>query len=206
MKKGLISEKLTSSGGRSAHDALEETRQLRQKISALAAQSEWDLLLRHDLLADKPPSRLIDRLYRSGRRFLGKIGALPPQLTAYPWLGTLRHGKSAKETSRPILLWALDMPKEAVRSACYKLLSRLDAKQDLSPVLVTDRADFAFYSRLKILVEYLPDLPGEGMNYQARKQRYLAWRYRTAVVIPLGAGELSDQQWERFLAAGVLNG
>lgn len=204
--KDLVLENNHLSDAKDARDLLKESELLRQRILTLAAQPEWDLLLRHDLLADKPPSGLMNRSYRSVRRFLGKIGMLPPQLTAYPWLATLRHGKCPESNARLFLLWGLGMSKDATRSACGKILQRLDAKRDLSIVLVTDRADFAFYSRQKILVEYLPDLPGEGMDYQTRKQRYLAWRYRNALHVPLAAGELDDQQWESFFAAWALNG
>jgi hypothetical protein len=67
------------------------------------------------------------------------------------------------------------------------------------PVLITDQADFAFYSRLGWLVEYLPNLRGVGEAYDDRKVQYLAWRYQDACVLPLSAGLLTDEQWDQLI-------
>ena len=90
--------------------------------------------------------------------------------------------------SRSLLIWSDIRATDAQREACRGLQQMLAAYPNLCPVLVTTVADFAFYSRLGWLVEYLPDISGEGSCYRERKQRYLAWRYRHAVAIPLSAG------------------
>jgi hypothetical protein len=66
-------------------------------------------------------------------------------------------------------------------------------------VLITNHADFAFYSRLGWLVEYLPNLRGVGEAYDDRKAHYLAWRYQDASVLPLSAGLLTDEQWGQLI-------
>jgi hypothetical protein len=43
-----------------------------------------------------------------------------------------------------------------------------------APVLITDVAEFAFFSRLGWLVEYVPKLSAPAEAYAARKLRYLA--------------------------------
>jgi hypothetical protein len=60
------------------------------------------------------------------------------------------------------------------------------------PVLVTNVADFAFFSRLGWLVEYVPALSAPAGGYAERKQRHLAWRYRDAPALPVSAG-LTDE-------------
>lgn len=55
------------------------------------------------------------------------------------------------------------------------------------PVLVTDVADFSFFSRLGWLVEYVPSLSTAG-GYAARKERYLAWLYRDVPAVPVTVG------------------
>jgi hypothetical protein len=56
------------------------------------------------------------------------------------------------------------------------------------PILVTDVPDFAFFSRLGWLVEYVPTLAPPAGDYAERKRRYLAWRYRDAPALPASAG------------------
>ena len=46
--------------------------------------------------------------------------------------------------------------------------------------------------KISWLVEYLPEIPGEGPDYAERKRRYLAWRYRHAVPVLLSIG-LGDE-------------
>jgi hypothetical protein len=65
-------------------------------------------------------------------------------------------------------------------------------------VLITPLSDFAFYSRLGWLVEYLPKL-GNDEAYRERKRRYLAWRYRDATALPLSAGLADAAEVVRLL-------
>lgn len=91
------------------------------------------------------------------------------------------------------------MERDSLRNACLGFQRFLAGRQDLAPVLVTDVADFAWFSRLGWMVEYLPELEGKGLPYQERKRDYLAWRYRDAVVVPAAAGLLDEENWNRLL-------
>lgn len=177
---------------------LTQTTLLRHELAVLAARPEWPLLVRHDLLADKLPTSLFARIYRRIRNCLTTIGLLSPRVTPYPWTLGLTHAPAATDAT-PLLIWALGTDPALMRQACQGLSRRLQVHANLAPILVTDIADFALYSRLGWLVEYLPELSGEGPSYRERKQRYLAWRYRDAVVVPVAAGLADDAAWRDVL-------
>jgi hypothetical protein len=69
-------------------------------------------------------------------------------------------------------------------------------------VLVTDVADFAFFSRLGWLVEYLPKLSGEGQAYELRKARFIAKLYRDAPALPVNE-VLGNHSWEDIHRAAI---
>ncbi|WP_160810374.1 hypothetical protein [Nitrosomonas sp. HPC101] len=155
-------------------------------------------LARHDLLIDKPPKGVGGRLWYWLRRSLVLMRLMPPHVVRRAWLPTLKHG-SADENARVLLIWALGMERDELRRAREGFSLYLQDMSSLAPVLVTDVADFAYFSRLGWLVEYLPELEGEGTSYQERKRDYLAWRYRDAVVFPAAAGLLDKESWSRLL-------
>lgn len=65
--------------------------------------------------------------------------------------------------------------REKIQRACEDFSLRLRDISSLAPVLVTtDVADFAYFSRLGWLVEYLPNWKASGRNYRHQKLRYLA--------------------------------
>jgi hypothetical protein len=68
-----------------------------------------------------------------------------------------------------------------------------------APVLVTDVADFAFFSRLGWLVEYVPPLSAPAGEYAGRKQRHLAWLYRDALALPASVGLMERVRIEEIL-------
>jgi hypothetical protein len=177
---------------------IEETLALRLDLAALAAEPEWDLLTRHDLLAKKPPQSLQDRVLRILNQFLAATGLFRPHVTKYPWLPTLKHAPVAAD-ARALLIWALGAGRHELRQASEGFSVKLLVKPDLVPVLVTDVADFAYFSRLGWLVEYLPELSGAGASYQERKRRHLAWCYREALIVPVSAGCLNQAQWDELL-------
>lgn len=164
----------------------------------LAAGPDWDLLQRHDLLANKVPVRFSDRLWRYFRAPLSAIGLLPPWVTRYSWVPTLKHAPVQGEV-RPLLIWTIGLSRDELREACAGFSRRLREAKDVVPVLVTDTADFAYFSRLGWLVEYVPCLGGDGHSYADRKRRYLAWRYRDACVVPGAAGLANDVEWQALL-------
>ena len=176
---------------------LEETRMLRKELAAWAADPEWELLRRYDLLRNKPPDKFADRCYRRGKNMLADLGMVSPHITKYPWLPTLKHARPSVD-QEILLIWALGVERDDLRVACQGFIRRLDGV-GMVPVLVTDVADFASFSRLQWLVEYVPDLSGEGESYRSRKQHYLAWRYRDAVVVPACAGNADDSEWNEVM-------
>ena len=177
---------------------IEETRALRRELAALAAEPEWGLLARYDLLGKKPPQSLQDRVSRLARRLLTVSGLAPPHVTKYPWVPTLKHATVVAD-AKALLIWAPGMGRNELRQACEGFSKRLKGNSSLAPVLVTDVADFTYYSRLGWLVEYLPELSGEGKSYQERKLRHLAWRYRDALIVPMTAGLASEAEWNALL-------
>lgn len=103
---------------------------------------------------------------------------------------------------KTLLVWSDINEATAQREACRELQQRLTTHSELCPVLVTEVADFTFYSRLGWLVEYLPEMSGDGPSYRERKQRYLAWRYRDAVAVPLSVATCDESEFSSFVHLG----
>jgi hypothetical protein len=110
-----------------------------------------------------------------------------------PGLRTTRGNARAK----PLLIWGLGTDCETLRDACLRFANMDIAGSGFAPVLVTDVADFAFFSRLGWLVEYVPGLSGAGPSFGERKARFLARLYRRAPVLPASAAGAS---WEEIRA------
>ena len=108
-------------------------------------------------------------------------------LRSDPWPVRLRHAGKGRR-AKPLLVWAVGVDQDALRKACHGLSELLDSLPGYAPVLVTDVADFAFFSRLAWLVEYVPRVEGIGEPFEARKERFLARLYQGAPAIPIGIG------------------
>jgi hypothetical protein len=175
-----------------------ETNALRRRLKIVARTPEWNLLQRYDLLGKKPPASWKERVWRYVRHLLASVKLISPHVTQYPWTAPLKHRPSLAEV-QTVVIWAVGADRDQLRHACEGFSKRLQDRDDLAPVLVTDIADFAFYSRLGWLVEYVPSLSGEGPSLYERKQAYLAWRYRDACIVPLSAGLVSDPEWHALL-------
>lgn len=163
---------------------------LRRHLGELARAADVGLARRYALrpLPGERPS-LFRRLRKALGRLLRRLG-LRPSTPLEPWLPGLKHIEGS-ETARPYLIWALGADRETLRAACPGFQALWASLPDWAPVLVTDVADFAFFSRLGWLVEYVPALSAPAGDYAGRKQSYLAWRYRDAPALPVSAG-LSD--------------
>jgi hypothetical protein len=155
----------------------ERSETLRQQLSQWANEADVDLAQRYALQLVRWETL---SLYRRLRRRLGSVlrgmglrRAPPPE----PWLTELNHAEYSVD-ARPLVIWALDLDRDALRTACRNVKIRQAAAPDFIPILITDIADFAFFSRLGWLVEYVPSLSGPATDYAERKRRYLAWRYR----------------------------
>lgn len=176
----------------------EEIERLRLRITQLAAEAEADPVLKR-----YPPlfGRLRLSLYRRTRLAVGDVLrrlGLRAKPEPRPWHAGLRHA-AGTEHAAPLVLWALGAEREALRQACLAFKQIEDTLLPAHiPVLVTDTADFAFFSRLGWLIEYVPALSAPAADYAARKTRYLAWRYRDAPVFPVSAGLSVDFSAERI--------
>ncbi len=177
---------------------VQETQALRETLAAWAADPEWSLLCRYDLLREKPSGSLSDRWFRRVKSMLASFGLVRPHITKYSWQPTLKHAQ-ANVYSSTLLIWAIGVGREDLRVACEGFMNRLEAESGIVPVLVTDVADFYYFSRLKWLIEYVPELSGISPSYRDRKQHYLAWRYRDALVVPASVGRASEEEWNEVM-------
>ncbi len=175
-----------------------ETLTLRKTLAAWATNPEWALLSHYDLLRKKPPTSVFDRSYRFLNSILFFLGLARLHVTAYSWVPKLKHAEVNGNHST-LLIWAVDLGRDELRTACEAFVVRLQDVHSLVPVLVTDVTDFAYFSRLKWLIEYVPELSGKGVSYHKRKLRYLAWRYREALVVPAAAGYASKADWDELM-------
>lgn len=176
---------------------VEETRMLRYQLAKLAGDPEWPLLVRYELLPQKPSPVWRQRFAQRVGRLLRVFGLSRSRYLTQPWHAGLKHAVGSPD-AMPLLIWAEGVDRQRLRESCRGFQCLLAGRTDLLPVLVTDVADFAFYSRLGWLVEYLPNLGGEGKYYE-RKRRYLAWRYRDALVVPASAGLASPAEWQAVM-------
>lgn len=174
-----------------------EIEALREDLSRLAGASDPELVRRYALrpLPGERPSR-----YRRFRKALGRIlrrAGLRPTSPIEPWLPGLKHVESS-DGAKVVVIWSLRTDRDTLRAACRGFQSLQAASPGWIPVLVTDVPDFAFFSRLGWLVEYIPALSAPADGYAVRKQRYLAWRYRDAPVLPVSVGLRKDVNVEEL--------
>lgn len=184
---------------------VQETEALRVRLKEWADDPEWALLVRYELLPLKPSPAWHRRLSHKVGRFLRVLGLSRSRYLKQPWYSGLKHVQRSLQAT-PLLIWSQGHDRQFVRTACEGMQRLLVDYPEFLPVLVTDVADFAFYSRLGWLVEYLPDLSGPGPSYRDRKRRYLAWRYRDALAVPLSAGFASREEFDVLLGIGANNG
>jgi hypothetical protein len=161
-----------------------ELERLRQYLEELAAADDEELD-RYQLARPQVPPGLYWKLrWMAGRalRWLESKGLKRPDR----WPAGLKQVPGS-ERAQPLLLWAVGTDPGTLRAACRALAEQHAALPGYAPVLVTDVADFAFFSRLGWLVEYLPSVSGVGPAYDVRKARFLARLYRGAPAIPVTA-------------------
>jgi hypothetical protein len=169
---------------------VEEIEALQRHLDVLARTSDDDLTKRYSLRWPRRPPGL----YWQFRWLVGLILRCLEATRIWrpdPWPVALKHA-TANGTARPLLIWAIGADCDTLRQACNGLSRHLDALPGFAPVLVTDVADFAFFSRLGWLVEYLPRLAGEGEPYEERKLKFLARLYHGAPVLPASAACQAD--------------
>lgn len=174
-----------------------ESEILRQQLAQWASEGDSHLAHRYAL---RPAQSEKISLYRRLRRAVGyklrELGlrrAPPPE----PWRPGLKHVEYSSG-ARPLVIWALGMDRDTLRKACRGFKMIQTAAPDVIPVLVTDVADFALFSRLGWLVEFVPTLSAPAGGYAARKQRYLAWLYRDAPAVHASDGLREDVRLEEL--------
>jgi len=176
-----------------------EMNSLRRLLKQLAGEFDTDLSRRYALVFWPPEDlSLYQRLRIIAGRLLRWLGLLRPHPPPKPWLTELKfvdYGNTAK----PLLIWATDIGRDELRSACDGIRELLAGSPGWAPVLVTDVADFAFFSRLNWLVEYVPSLSAPADGYSAHKLQYLAWRYRNVPALPVTADIQEDMSLEDLL-------
>ena len=149
-----------------------------------ALVSKYEILPRPILLNARSGVPLKIRAYRVLRDVLVSLKVIKPGKFGTAWSPRLKHVPAA-EDAKVVLFWAVgEFDKSALRLELAAQLERFKTQGDGLGVLVTNVPDFAFYSRLGWLVEYLPELSGSHESYAQEKLRYLAWRYRGADVVP----------------------
>ena len=179
-------------------DITQKTQQLRAQLRTWANDPDWDLRVRYELLPQKPPPQWHQRLSQRVGRLFRVMGLDRTRYRNQGWHAGLKHASFQPE-AKPLLFWSEGAGQKEVRAACTGAQSLLQSHPEWLPVLVTDIADFTFYSRLHWLVEYLPHL-GQGPDYYNQKQRYLAWRYRDALALPLDAGLVDQKKFDALIA------
>ena len=164
----------------------QEIEALRRQLDQLATETDDGLTERYELTRPPMPPGLYWRL----RWLAGRIlRSLKPMWIwrSDAWPAGLRQG-DANARAMPLLIWAVGADRDTLRKACDGF-SRLQVSlPGFAPVLVTDVVDFAFFSRLGWLVEYVPQLVGKGEPYDDRKMRFLARLYQGAPALPVSAG------------------
>lgn len=168
-----------------------ETAALRAELARLVARDDRKTRLRYSL----PPASLGERLLYDAGGFLHSVGLSRGYLPGYHWRSSLKHARQV-EQGKLLLIWGVGAEHDVLRPACQGLACHLEATPGFLPVLVTEVADFAYYSRLGWLIEYVPNLRGEGESYPERKLAYLAWRYRDALALPVVAGLATAEEWK----------
>lgn len=121
---------------------------------------------------------------------------------ADPWPVRLRN-QAGSPAARPVVIWGVDVDGGSLRDACDKLAVSFRQLSEFAPVLITNATEFAYYSRLNWLVEYLPELGGAGDSYPQRKLRFLARTYRDAPVLPLASAAMSNAELAALLREGT---
>ena len=160
---------------------------LQQQLAQWVGEADVDLAQRYAL---RPVQSEKLSPYRRLRRAVGLIlrelglRRAPP---LEPWLSGLNHVEYS-DGATPLVIWALGMDRDTLRAMCRGFETRHATAPDFAPILVTDVPDFAFFSRLGWLVEYVPSLSAPAGDYAERKRRYLAWRYRDVPALPVSAG------------------
>lgn len=163
-----------------------EIEELQRFLDDLARVPDDEFVERYTLRKpSRPPGLYWQLRWLAGRviRWLRSTGIIKSD----PWPASLRHG-NRNHDARALIIWAVGTNPATLREVCIRFADFLKSTPELAPVLITDVADFALFSRLGWLVEYLPSLAGIGDPTEHRKARFLARLYRGAPALPVEIG------------------
>lgn len=146
--------------------------------------SKYEILPRQVLLNARSGVPLKNRVFRWLRDVLVALRLIKPGQFGCAWSPKLKHVPVEEGAKVVIFLAVGAYDKQDLRLELAAQLERFKSQGGGLGVLVTNVPDFAFYSRLGWLVEYIPALSGTHESYAQEKLRYLAWRYRGADVVP----------------------
>jgi len=184
-----------------------EVASLRRHLNKLAEEFDSGLSQRYALHFWTPEEPSLDERLRTNVVLVMRWLRLkppappippPPPPLLEPWLTQLNHVDYSNAT-KPLLVWAVDIERDELRSACVRIRKLQTESPGWAPVLVTNIADFAFFSRLHWLVEYVPSMSEPADGYSEHKLRYLAWRYRDVPALPVTADIKEDMLLEDLL-------
>ena len=171
-----------------------EVMSLRRQWKVLARNFDRRVALRYRMKPQGWREHLLDQV----ADVLSMLGLKRGYVPKGGWPAALKHA-DCQEDGVVVLIWALGSSRETIRVASQGFARFAGQPMKFSPVLLTDVADYVFYSRLGWLVEYLPSWRGKLPSYYEQKLAYLAWRYRDAIVVPVAAGLANEAEWSTFL-------
>lgn len=177
---------MIEAGSMSAEGEIEA---LRGRLDELARDTNNELIERYELRRPPMPPGLYWRMRWLAGWVVRWLKSMPIWRSR-PWPVSLRQARSAR--AKPFLIWAVGTDRETLRAACGGFSRMQSSWRGFAPVLVTDVADFAFFSRLGWLVEYLPRLAGAGPSYAERKLKFLTRVYHGVPALPLSVGLITD--------------
>lgn len=149
-----------------------------------ALVAKYEILPRSMLLQARAGVPLRIRAFRWVRDLLVLTRLIKPGQRATAWSPKLKH-VPVRADANVVIIWAFGhTDKVSLRLGLMAQAESFKSQGGCLRVLLTNMPDFAFYSRLGWLVEFLPALPGDRVAYVQQKLRYLAWRYRDAEVVP----------------------
>jgi len=165
-------------------EVLASIRGLRAYLDELASVPDDELTTRYALRRHPWPNGLYLKARRIAAELQAWFDALPV-VGREAWPASLRHAP-LRRSAPPLLVWGIGMERSTLRRACAAL-AKHPSFTGFAPVLVTDVADFAFFSRLAWLIEFVTPLSGEGECYALRKTQRIAKLYRGAPALPASA-------------------
>jgi hypothetical protein len=143
----------------------EEVKALEQHLRKLAAHTDDELAARYLIKRSPRPKGLYWQLR-------GIVGSVLRWFQAWwpwrqkPWPVSLKQ-LPIDPKAKPLIIWAVGSDRNTLREACTGLSKQWNSMPGYAPVLITDIADFAFFSRLGAWKSIVSRHSGEGFGPSA---------------------------------------